>query len=287
MSAAKYDQSKAELAYRRAELLERGEEFFAARTLFVAVGHDYPHETIAARARFRAARLLEDALHDEPRALAEYVLLIREAPDSVAAVNALSHAEPLLPEPEVIPFLSAELKAKPRSALAPTLMHHLAARLEKSPSLAQAAAELFDRLADQQGTPARFTTLYLAARAWLSAGKAETALARLQTVVASHEGSILPGDTNTASLDDAAFMIGEIYRDRLHDDGHAREAFERVLHDYPTSRLVDDALYALEQLAVAHGDPARAQKLFERLQHERPTSRYARAMCCQEARPPR
>lgn len=274
---AKYDTTKAELSYRRAELLERDERFAEARALFLSLAHNYPREMIAARARFRAARLLEDALGDAPAALAEYKLLIREAPDNVAAVNALSHAEQLIPAGEVTYFLSTELEARPRSALALSLMQRLATRLEKNPDSARVAAELFDRLSEAQREPARITSTYLAARAWLAAGDVAAAMARLRIVMGSLVSSILPGDTNSASLDDAAFLFAEIYRDRLHDPLHAREAFERVLHDYPTSRLVDDALYALEALAIEQGDPALARKWYARLQHDRPSSRYARA----------
>jgi TolA-binding protein len=274
VASAKYDTTKSELAYRQAEWSERAEDFAGARTAFLAVAHTYPRETMAARARFRAARILEDDLGDVPAALGEYKTLVREAPDSVAAVNALSHAERLLPAAEVTPFLSAELQARPHRGLAVTLMRHLAERLEKDP----AAAELFDRVAaTEPAGPARITATYLAARAWLAAGNVGSALARLQTVVDSHEGSILPGDTNSAEIDDAALLIGQIYRDQLHDAKRAREAFERVVHDYPESRLVDDALYALEQLALAQGDRGAARLYYARLVRVRPGSRFARA----------
>jgi len=56
---------------------------------------------------------------------------------------------------------------------------------------------------------------------------------------------------------EALFTIGQIYRDDLDDNEHAKATFEELLKRYPRSRLADDARDALREIEKAGAKPAR------------------------------
>jgi TolA-binding protein len=275
VAEAKAERTQAELSYRLAEWREEAGDAALARESFLSLAHRFPRQRLAARARFRAARLLEDALDDVPGALQEYERLVREAPDNSAAINALIHVEDLLGPPRSLDFLVAELNARPRSPLSGVLMARLGHELMASPGGSDKAASVFDELAHQASFVHKADALFYAGKAYLAAGRPAEAVARFEQVCASEETvPFVGGSASTSHLDDSRLLIAEIYRDTLRDEKRARFHFEKLVHDYPDSRLVDDALVALAHLAAKGGDRKRAAAYYAELVSARPDSRF-------------
>ncbi len=269
--------SAMEARYTEAEALERADKFREARAAFLQIAKEAPRDPYGARARFRAARVLEDDLNDEPNALVEYQRLLREAPDSTAAVHALSHTGEILTRtaPDKWPvFLQAEIAARPATDLIPHLQRALAAAwMERGkPKL---AVVLLDDLAHSETAAAKKGDAYFAAaKAHVAAGDNAGAVASLHAAIDTYAHSILPFDTNSSLIDDSLFLLGRIERDALHDPAAAKKAFEKLVDDYPTSVLSDDALVALREMARAQGDGKGAAKYDKRLRELRPDSRF-------------
>lgn len=284
---AKRPDTRAELDYRRAEWLERLGQHRAARAEFLAIASRDPRAAMAARARFRAARLLEDELGEPAVADEEYRSLVREAPESTAALNALVHIEERLREQHpqgqtqaLVEFYDRELSARPRSPLAPTLLARLGEHALSDPQSAGKAVRVFDILARDPASPKYDDALFLGAKARALVGDINGALERLERLVQTRERTpipnfIVPGDLHSGKLDDARFFMAELLRDKVGDKKRARYHFELLLDESPTSRLADDALAALAVIAVDLGDRSAAAQYYKRLLAQHPHSRHA------------
>jgi tetratricopeptide (TPR) repeat protein len=283
-ASAKEAKTRAEIEYRRAELQERGGHFDSARESFLIVARRFPREDMGARARFRAARLCEDRLDKPGLADQEYRLLVREAPDSTAALNALVHIEERVRAsggtPALISFYENELSARPRSTLASVLLDRLGHASLEQPAHASHAVRAFDVLASQGGAKVD-DALYFGAKARVLTNDLKGAIAGLEKLLDSRErtpipGSLVPGNLHSSRLDDARFLLAEIMRDNVKDDARAKFHFETLLNESPDSRLYDDALKALADLAIQGGDRPLAARYYARLVEKRPASRYKR-----------
>jgi TolA-binding protein len=270
---ARLTETKAELEYRRAEWLERGEHFAEARDAFLVLVHNYPREEYAARARFRAARILEDRFDKGAQAEQEYRAIVHEAPESIAALNALVHIEERLDEHARVAFYEAELAARPSSRLARTML----ARLGQATLGTPRAVKAFDTLAEYQGA-SKDDALFFGAKAHWLTGDAKGAEERLLKLLATKEftlipGGLVPGNLHTSMFDDARYMLGEIKRAQK-DLPAAKKHFEALVDESPDSRLVDDALRALAELALQGGDRKAAAGYYKRMIALRPHSRF-------------
>lgn len=273
---------QADLLYQISETLEKEQAHSEARKGFLMVAERFPKDTLAPRARFRAARLLEDELNDPTGALGEMQRILREAPQSPAAVHAAVHAEQLIddatpPTSASDPageYLLATLKLHANTPVAATLMHRLCKRWMNKPSHYAVTARMLDDLSKKSDNSYWDDALFLGAKVRAAMKDGAGAVARLQRLLDSHEDSILPGDSNSALLDDALLALGEVQRDVVKDNKEARTSFELLVSKYPDSILVDDALVALRDLARAEGDTGRATQLTKRLTELRPLSRH-------------
>ncbi len=284
IAKAKRAGTKADLAYRSAEWLERQGAYAPARDAFLDVVRAYPREAMAARARFRAARLLEDRLNNPEAADMEYRALVREAPDSVAALNALVHIEERVREHQgdlaLISYYDSEISARPKSHLAPVLLERLGHAALGSAKSAERAVRVFDVLAKRKGAKLD-DALFYGAKARLLIGDSTGAVAALEALLDTRErtpipGKLVPGELHSSKMDDARYLLGEIMRDRTRDLVRARFHFQTLLEESPDSRLVDDALNALAGLALAAGDRAAAARHYAELLNRRPGSRFAK-----------
>jgi TolA-binding protein len=274
--------TQADLLYQISETLEKDQAHSEARKGFLMVAERFSRDTLAPRARFRAARLLEDELNDPKGALLEMQRILRDSPQSPAAVHAAVHAEQLMddatpPNGTSDPageYLLATLKLHANTPVAATLMHRLCKRWMNKPSHYAVTARMLDDLSKKSDNSYWDDALLLGAKVRASMKDGPGAVARLQRLLDSHEESILPGDSNSALLDDALLALGEVQRDVVKDRKEAGAAFELLVAKYPDSILVDDALVALRDLARAEGDTGRAAQLTKRLTELRPLSRH-------------
>ena len=279
---AKHKQTKAELAYRACEWQEKAgvddlEALAKTRQAFLQVGTTYAPEEMAARARFRAARLLEDTLGDPAQADHEYRQIVRDAPNAIAALNALVHVEQALPGDEArVLFYERELTARPNTSLAPVMLLRMGHTALRSPALAARAVKVFDVLARREGSK-NDDALYFGAKARLITGDVENAVKALEKLLETQERSpipFIPNRLQSSRIDDARFMMGEIMRDRLQDPRRAEHHFRLILDETPDSRLVDDALLAVAQLQEKAGDRKGAAATYAQLIKLRPDSRF-------------
>ncbi|MCB9522030.1 MAG: tetratricopeptide repeat protein [Myxococcales bacterium] len=90
-----------------------------------------------------------------------------------------------------------------------------------------------------------------------------------------NDTSFLVGSYRSARLDDAALWAGRVRHHGLRDFAGAAAAYERLLADFDSSVLRDDALWGLAQARAAGGDPAGARGAVARLLAHHPGSRHA------------
>jgi tetratricopeptide (TPR) repeat protein len=103
----------------------------------------------------------------------------------------------------------------------------------------------------------------------------QAAIDDLKQMLRRRERAILVGSAERSHYAEAQLHLGEIYRDRLHDDLAARAAFHALYEDYPDSTLRDRGLYEEAELLRADGDASAACGVLDRLVREAPESRYA------------
>lgn len=271
-------EDRAGLLFDMARTFEREGNSQVARARHLAIAEQYPKTSYAPRALLHAARILEHegALVDVE---AEYRGLMKRYPDSPAAINALTHWLAVTEERGTEPAriensLNAILQASFRTFLAPHVMWQLGQRLASRADQRAAAARLLDELAARQDSTLRDDALLLSARTRALQGDGPGAVARLKRLLDTKETSLLPGDTNSALLDDAWWWLGCIERDINHQNERAAQAFASLIEQYPDSRLLDDALHALIELSVQRGDNAAAQRYTNDLRRLRPQSRF-------------
>ncbi len=279
---AKRKKTQAELAYRACEWQEKAalddtKALAATREAFLQVGRTYAPEEMAVRARFRAARLLEDLLGDPAQADVEYRQIVRDSPNAIGALNALVHVEQVLATDEArVQFYERELTARPNTALASVMLLRMGHTALRSPALASRAVKVFDVLARREGAK-NDDALFLGAKARLITGDVENAVKALEKLLETQERSpipFLPNRLQSSRIDDARFLLGEIMRDRYQDARRAEHHFRLLLEEVPDSRLVDDALNAVAQLQVKAGDRQAAAATYAQLIKLRPESRF-------------
>jgi tetratricopeptide (TPR) repeat protein len=120
-------------------------------------------------------------------------------------------------------------------------------------------------------------------------GAPEEAIRYLERMLRERETAYVQGSYERGRYAEAQYRIAELYRDRLHDLGRARAAFERLWTAHRSSRLRDDAAWNAAKLAVALGDPEAACRGLRQLISEEPSSRYASCapLLCRAIKPPR
>jgi TolA-binding protein len=114
------------------------------------------------------------------------------------------------------------------------------------------------------------------------------AIAHLEAMLKEREVASLMGSYQRPRFTPALLRIATLYRDRLHDNEHARKAFHRLYADFTTSTMRDDALWQEARLWKADGDASEACSRLSTLVSDFPDSRYvpcAIAQCTGVTRP--
>jgi hypothetical protein len=105
-------------------------------------------------------------------------------------------------------------------------------------------------------------------------GRYAQAVDDLERMVAVRETTTLLGTYERPKYVPAMMRIGELWRDRLHDNARAREAFHRLYADFAHSTARDDALWLEAELWRGDGDARTACERLAQLVREFPDSRY-------------
>ena len=239
--AGDYPPASAEGLYRAGRLAYQADRVVeAAAWLWRAIA-SYPDEAFAADA---VGFIVTETRGDDPRAL-----WIR-----------LSAAFPPLQDTDVADNLIW--------ALADLAEHEL-----RDPA---AAILLYDRIpVDHPRSGLRDDARMRAALLSRARGDTAGAITRLRALLATREVARGPGSYFSIWLDDAQLLLAVVLRDEVGDHRAAAAAFAQLPADYPRSILVDDALAAWAELALADGDVATACRVAARLLAHDAESRFA------------
>lgn len=119
-------------------------------------------------------------------------------------------------------------------------------------------------------------------------GDPKLAIADLERMLEVREESQLNGSYDRPRFPDALIRIARLYETALHDDAHAREAWQRFAGTFTRSAKIDLALWNDARLAKKSGDEDGACSTLASLVDRFPDSRYvpcAIARCGKIARP--
>jgi tetratricopeptide (TPR) repeat protein len=105
-------------------------------------------------------------------------------------------------------------------------------------------------------------------------GHPETAIDDLERLLRERETTFLMGSYERPRYVPAQMRVGELYRDRLHDDAKARVAFHRLYSEFAHSTMRDDALWQEAALWRQDGDARTACDRLGTLVKTFPDSRY-------------
>jgi hypothetical protein len=109
-------------------------------------------------------------------------------------------------------------------------------------------------------------------------------------MLAQRESTIIVGTYERPMYVPAVLRVGALYRDRLHDDAAARQAFHRLYAEFANSTKRDDGLWLEAAVWRQDGDAATACRRLATLVQDFPDSRYvpcAVAECTGLERPAR
>jgi TolA-binding protein len=263
--------------YRAAASYERAGDLAHAKQIYGQLANGKSDR--APRATFALADL-KISSGDEVGGDAELEAAVRKYPDSGVANLALRRYFAVLAEhggdQAVLDYIDRTEPAFDHSALAEQLLYERARRLEALGKTA-AARDAYLVVADRFPYPHGAywdDALFHGADCELRLAAPARAVALLQRMLAAREVSHMSGSYERPRFAEAAYRVGELYRDALGDPIAARRAFHGVFVDYPSSTLRDDALWQEALLARKSGDAAACAPLATLVQ-QLPDSRYA------------
>jgi len=291
--AADAPRDRNEARYRAAASYQRAGKLEDARELYVKLAAGNSER--AARAAFALADL-QLAAGDEAGGYAALEAAARKYPSSGVANLALRRYFAELAEhggnEAVLAYIARAEPELDRSELAEQLLYERAQRLNAEGKDAL-ARDAYLVVADRYPYPHGAywdDSLFHASECEQRLGNSARAVALLERMLAAREESHLSGSYERPRFAEAAYRVGELYRDQLKDPEAARLAFHTVYERFPSSTLRDDALWQEALLARQQGARAACIPL-GLLVRDLPDSRYApcAAKLCPELRvtPPR
>ena len=245
-----------ESRYRRAVALERAGHVVEAITTLDAVAAALPKSRRTARALYDASRLrLERG--ERAAGLGGMRRVVREHPSTGLAAPALRVVLADLASRHeraaALAYVRATHAAVGETELGDDLRVAEANLLLEAGDRAGARAAL-ERALDEQPYPhmQRWDDIL-----WQLADLDEedhdprAAIAHLERMLSVHEHTAPPGTYTLPRMPDAALRIARLTRDALHDVAAAERAYTRVIDEFETSRVRDDAMLELAQLYFA------------------------------------
>jgi tetratricopeptide (TPR) repeat protein len=278
----------------RAARLRLGDVFAAsgalasAREAYARALEAAEHPSHRARVALRMAQL--DLRHSTKQAsgFAALWALVRDFPNTVAAVRAL---DTLLQHYRALDSTGAESAMELRFLLA--VAHHArtatarvgeharlrAARILmlRGTSGAERALELLSGLgAGPPQTALYDDALFARVEVLRALGRHREAIDGARFLLSYRERPRLFGNYETRFYHRVHRLIVAILRDDLRDLPGAERALTEFVQEFAFSRQYDDALFELGTLRLSLEQPVAAREAFERLVRERPESRFAR-----------
>jgi hypothetical protein len=268
-----------EARYRAADSYARAGQTARAEALYETLAAQGEDAERRARADFALAALLRKTGR-EAQAQERLAGAIRRNPSSGLARRGLTEHLDYLREhsgsEQVLAYLEAEGRALTSTELSETIAYRRARELDDTGHAAEARdAYLACAASFPYPTGAYWDdALFRAAEKELALGAPQRAIEHLQRMLAEQEGAVLTGSYERGRYAEAQLQIGRIYGDVLHDGARARRELRKVWLAHPTSRLVDDALFAEALVARAAGDDAGTCAPLSIIVQKLPESRY-------------
>jgi tetratricopeptide (TPR) repeat protein len=259
----------------RAETLEHMGRHEAAAAAYEAIPARLPRDAEGAASAVVAAARIRLALGQEARAYDLFWHVILHAPETSAADDAVRDVvgDARNRDPRELYGVLRDLYIRlAATAVGDNLLWAMArlARDELHDEVA-ALADLDRIVVAHKDSPFRDDALFEGAELARRAGDPEGAAQRLRTLLATRESSWIIGSYLSPHLPAAQLELGRVLRDGLHRPAEAIAAFARVEKDYPSSTLVDDALF---ETAATEQNPATACATLAELARRFPDSKY-------------
>lgn len=236
------------------------------------------NEAVAATAALRLGRLELAA----GRVEAAWQVLWRavgEFPDEPAAADALRLlvSDGRRRDPRaLLHTLGTALTELAETGVADNLLWWMAELSERELGEPATARQLYDRIpSDTPRSGLRDDARWHAARLSRALGDPTGAATRLRALLATREVALGAGSYFSIWLDDAQLELGRILRDELSDPRAAAAELARLPRDYPSSILIDDALWERARAWRAAGEPAAACAALRELGQRFASSKYA------------
>jgi tetratricopeptide (TPR) repeat protein len=268
-----------EARYRAADSYARAGETARAEAMYETLAAQGEVAERRARADFALAALLGKTGR-EAEGQERLAGAIRRNPSSGLARRGLTEHLDYLREhggsEQVLAYLEAEGRALTSTELSETIAYRRARELDDAGHDAEARDAYLACAASFPYPSGAYwdDSLFRAAEKELALGAPERALEHLQRMLVEQERAVITGSYERGRYAEAQLKIGQIYGDVLHDAVRARRELRKVWLAHPTSRLVDDALFAEALLAHAASDDAGACAPLVIIVQKRPDSRY-------------
>jgi tetratricopeptide (TPR) repeat protein len=261
-----------EALYREAQSRRRAGELDAALTLFDEVAAFEPPSRRTARALFESARVRLERGERE-RALADLRAVCERFPAEGPASRALRLLALEAGGPEGRLALVRSFAAITEPDLRDDL-HTLEAEalLERAgPGDRAAARAALERIVTERRYPLalRWDDTFMRLSELASEdGEPDAAIAYLERMLAPHSDGLVPGSYTQPRMPEAALRIARLERDDRHDREAADAAFQRVVREFGSSTLSDDARVERAEMWLDAGQRERGCALLrEALDH--------------------
>ena len=238
---------------------------------------------IGARSLYRAACIRKDRLKETDKALVLFKQVVDLYPDKVAADDALIHIVRIYRArnrlPQLVLYLKSRFHRHRNRDVADNLLYVAAQVYEKHVGDYKSAVFLYEQIVKERPDgPLVDDANFHAAALYRKLGKPMRAIVCYQRILSTKADAWVVGSWNSVFLDNAQFQTGMIYLEDLRDLSKAVATFRRLVNDFPSSTLRDDALWWIALTELRRGRIKAAVKAHAELKRMFPDSRFAKEL---------
>lgn len=236
---------------------------------------------IGARSLYRAAVVRKDRLKQTDQALVLFKRVVDHYPDKVAADDALERIVRIYRArnrlPQLILWLKSRFHRHRNRDVADNLLYVAAQVYEKHVRDFKSAVLLYEQIVKERPDgPLVDDANFHAAALYRKLGKPMRAIVCYQRILSTKADAWVVGSWNSVFLDNSQFQTGMTYLEDIRDLSKAVAAFRRLVTDFPSSTLRDDALWWVALTELRRERIKAALKAHAELRRKFPDSRFAK-----------